>query len=100
MSKNILLLFLIIISTSVVGQTKNNEKKIIMDKTNYNKLTEEEERIIIHKGSEYPFTGKYNNHYEEGLLCKQCNTLYISKDKFKSSWIVSFDDEIKGAVKR
>ncbi len=102
MSKNILLLFLVMISSSIVGQTTKNEKKM-MDKTNYNKLTEEEEHIIIHKGTEYPFTGKYNNHYEEGTyLCRQCNTpLYISKDKFKSNcgW-PSFDDEIEGAVKK
>ena len=81
MSKNILLLFLVIVYTSVIGQTKHNKKIIIMDKTNYNKLTKEEEHIILHKGTEYPFTGKYNNHYEEGTyLCKQCNAclLYTS----------------------
>ena len=103
MRKNILVLFLIIVSISVTGQIINNKKKIIMDKTNYNKLTKEEEHIILHKGTEYPFTGKYNNHYEEGTyICKQCNSpLYISKDKFKSScgW-PSFDDEIEGAVKK
>ena len=103
MRKNILVLFSIIVSISVTGQIINNKKIIIMDKTNYNKLTKEEAHIILHKGTEYPFTGKYNNHYEEGTyLCKQCNApLYISKDKFKSScgW-PSFDDEIEGAVKK
>ena len=51
MSKNILLLFLVIVYTSVIGQTKHNKKKIIMDNTNYNKLTKEEEHIILHKGT-------------------------------------------------
>ena len=79
MSKNILLLFLVIVSTSVIGQTKHNKKIIIMDKTNYNKLTKEEEHIILHKGTEYPFTGKYNNHYEEGTyLCKPVSYTHLT----------------------
>ncbi len=76
------------------GQTKKME---------YNKLSEEEKRVILNKGTEYPFTGKYDKHYEEGTyVCKQCNAkLIISKDKFNSGcgW-PSFDDEIKGAVKK
>ncbi|MBI5021450.1 MAG: methionine-R-sulfoxide reductase [Ignavibacteriales bacterium] len=70
---------------------------------NYNKLTPEEEKIIIHKGTEYPFTGKYTNHKEKGTyICKRCDALlYKSTDKFESEcgW-PSFDDEITGAVKR
>jgi peptide methionine sulfoxide reductase msrA/msrB len=73
------------------------------DKMKYNKLTPEEERVILHKGTEMPYTGKYTNNKESGTyICKQCNAeLYKSDDKFDShcGW-PSFDDEITGAVKR
>ncbi|EAH5999737.1 methionine-R-sulfoxide reductase [Campylobacter coli] len=66
-------------------------------------LNEEEKKVILNKGTEAPFSGKYNNFYEKGIyLCKQCGSkLYRSEDKFKSGcgW-PSFDDEIKGAIKR
>lgn len=69
----------------------------------YNELTKNEARVIIHKGTEFPFTGKYNNHKEQGTyICRQCNSpLYQSVDKFKShcGW-PSFDDEIEGAIRR
>lgn len=69
----------------------------------YNKLTPDEERVIIHKGTEMPFSGKYNDFKEKGTyICKRCNApLYKSDDKFDShcGW-PSFDDEIPGAVKR
>jgi methionine-R-sulfoxide reductase len=67
------------------------------------KLTDEEARIIIHKGTEAPFSGEYCDNKEVGkYLCKQCGTeLFNSEDKFDShcGW-PSFDDEIPNSVKK
>lgn len=72
-------------------------------KEEWNALTPEEQRVILYKGTEMPFTGEFNGHKEAGTyLCRQCETpLYRSEDKFNSGcgW-PSFDDEIEGAVQR
>jgi peptide methionine sulfoxide reductase msrA/msrB len=69
----------------------------------YRTLTPKEKWVIVDKGTERPFTGTYDEFFEEGIyVCKQCGAeLYRSTDKFNSScgW-PSFDDEIPGAVTR
>lgn len=66
-------------------------------------LTPEQYRILREKGTEPPFSGKYNTHYEDGVYsCAACgNELYNSAAKFDSGcgW-PSFDDEIEGAIMR
>ncbi|MFN7160055.1 MAG: bifunctional methionine sulfoxide reductase B/A protein [Candidatus Gracilibacteria bacterium] len=72
-----------------------------MDRSKYNPLTEEERYIIEDKGTEAPYSGEYEEFFQQGTyICKRCNTpLYRSKDKFKSGcgW-PSFDDSISGRV--
>jgi peptide methionine sulfoxide reductase msrA/msrB len=73
------------------------------DTMEYNKLTPEEERVILHKGTEMPYSGKYVDNKKEGVYtCKLCDAiLYKSDDKFDShcGW-PSFDDEVEGAIKK
>jgi len=73
------------------------------DTMQFNKLTFEEERVIIHKGTEIPGTGELLNNKEKGVYtCKRCDAvLFNSNDKFDShcGW-PSFDDEVEGAVKK
>ncbi len=69
----------------------------------WNKLTRTEERVIVYKGTEPPFTGEYEDNFRKGTyVCRRCNSpLYRSDDKFDAhcGW-PSFDSEIPGAVKR
>lgn len=68
-----------------------------------NDLTPEEARVILHKGTEAPFSGEYNHFREVGtFVCRRCNApLYRSDAKFDSGcgW-PSFDDNLLGAVRR
>jgi peptide methionine sulfoxide reductase msrA/msrB len=66
-------------------------------------LNDAERHVILEKGTERPFTGKYWNTTDPGMyVCRQCGAvLYLSDAKFASEcgW-PSFDDEVPGAVKR
>jgi peptide methionine sulfoxide reductase msrA/msrB len=80
-----------------------SEKSFSQEKLKFNDLTKAESAVINDKGTERPFTGKYTDFKGKGTyICKKCGAaLYYSNDKFESDcgW-PSFDNEIKGAVKR
>ena len=69
----------------------------------YNTLTPQEERVLLYKATDPPYTGEMYSSKLEGIyLCKMCNNrLYTSEDKFDShcGW-PSFDQEIEGSVLR
>jgi len=69
----------------------------------YNHLSPEEERVIVRKGTEMPFSGEYDKLYTPGtFICRRCNNpLYSAEAKFNSGcgW-PSFDDEFPGSVER
>lgn len=69
----------------------------------YNKLTAQEEDIIVEKGTEPPFSGEYDNFYEDGVFtCKRCNApLFSSESKFDAGcgW-PAFDAEYPNSLKR
>ena len=99
--KPLILILLIASAVHTYSQTKPvNRTNPIMK---FNELNALEKQVIEGKGTERPFTGIYYKFNQKGTyLCKKCNApLYKSADKFASNcgW-PSFDDEIKGAVKR
>ncbi len=73
------------------------------NETKFKKLTPEEEAVIVHKGTEAPFSGVFNDNWKRGTyVCRRCGAkLYKSDNKFEADcgW-PSFDEEIPGAVKR
>lgn len=106
--KNILFTFASLLLLSCTGQNNGTtapaSNQNTMD-TNYNKtekewkktLSEEQYYVLREKGTERPFTGQYNLHFEKGIYkCAGCGyELFSSDQKFEShcGW-PSFDNEI------
>jgi peptide-methionine (R)-S-oxide reductase len=69
----------------------------------YNKLTTDEANVIQNKGTEAPFSGKYDKFFKDGVfVCKRCCApLFGSESKFDAGcgW-PSFDENYPNALKR
>ncbi|MFC0875333.1 bifunctional methionine sulfoxide reductase B/A protein [Saccharicrinis sp. FJH2] len=101
MKRIINLMVLVLITLTGCAQTGKKQEK--EDSRYFRPLTRAEERVIVNKGTERPYSGKYEDFWQEGVyVCKRCGAeLYRSSDKFNAQcgW-PSFDDEIPGAVIR
>jgi methionine-R-sulfoxide reductase len=68
-----------------------------------NELTANEAYVLLHKGTEPPFTGEYDQFFEDGYyVCRHCDAkLYESSHKFHSGcgW-PAFDNEVDFAIER
>jgi peptide methionine sulfoxide reductase msrA/msrB len=84
---------------AIVGSALAQEETVT---NKWRKLTSQEERVIVNKDTERPFSGRFDNFKETGTyVCRRCGAaLYRSDDKFDAGcgW-PSFDAEIQGAVK-
>ena len=109
MKKNIFLLMLLILATSTIGcaqqninsnNSKGKEMNVKVQKTDQEwkkSLTPEQYQVLIEKGTEKPFTGKYWNFDEKGIYnCAACGqVLFDSDTKFDAGcgW-PSFSDVV------
>lgn len=69
----------------------------------YNPLTPQEEDVIVEKGTESPFTGEYDDFFEDGVfICRRCNApLFGAEAKFDAGcgW-PSFDENYPDNINR
>lgn len=97
-------------SAENINKIKDNQKTDSMEfevnktKEEWQKvLSAEEFRVLREKGTERPFTGKYDAHFEAGIYtCKGCgNKLFESDTKFNShcGWPSFYDVSNKSAIK-
>ncbi|WP_435356301.1 bifunctional methionine sulfoxide reductase B/A protein [Emticicia sp. SJ17W-69] len=98
-----LFLFCFFSCQSQSAKNKKSSSNTTKEGLRLNELTDEEKYVILNKGTDMPFTGELTDNFKSGTyFCRQCNApLYHSTSKFHSNcgW-PSFDDEIKGAVKK
>ena len=85
--------------------TNDTTGKIVKTDTQWRQiLTPEQYDILRQRGTEQPYTGIYNDHYEKGIYkCAGCGqVLFESDTKYPShcGWPAFYDVEQKGRVIR
>ena len=105
-NKFLFLITLVLISCNGVSQQKKSKehKSYSVEKTDQEwkeELPKMSYLVLRKAATEYPFTGKYNNHKAEGTYtCAGCNTpLYESENKYdsKCGW-PSFDRAVESNI--
>lgn len=92
------------INKEIAKQTKKDTMDFKIVKTDAEwkaQLSPKEYAVLREKGTERPYTGEYDKHFEKGMyVCAACeNPLFTSDTKFDShcGW-PSFDEAIKGST--
>ena len=73
----------------VIGILSCNSQNKITSKTfnmNYKKLTPEESRVILNKGTEAPFIGEYTDHFENHYTNARIDLTGVER---LSLWVVA-----------
>lgn len=106
--KFVIAIFAIFLSACCTGQAKKTAaapatapKVVKTDEQWRKELSAEQYHVLREKGTERPYTGEYDRHFEKGYYaCAGCKQrLFASQNKFDSGcgW-PSFDQAIKGSV--
>ena len=98
-----IILLLILLNIQLFSSFSYSQNHHIKTKDFFSDLNFKERNVIVNKGTERPFSGIYNDFFEQGLyVCKACNNpLFTSEYKFVSNcgW-PSFDNEIPKSIIR
>lgn len=118
--KTYLLLFGLLLSASCQGQPANKQaskstakpKIMVNDSTDFSKMTDadwkqklspEAYRVLRQHGTERPYTGEYDQHWDAGTyVCKGCGTeLFTSATKFDAGcgWPSFYEGIDKSKIK-
>jgi peptide-methionine (R)-S-oxide reductase len=104
--KTLLIIFSVgtFISCEAQNNNKNNMEKVVKSDAEWRStLTPEQYRVLREKGTERPYTGEYDKHFEEGSYkCAGCNTeLFSSKTKYDHGcgWPSFYDALDKSKIK-
>lgn len=100
----ILLLSFLITFSFILSDDEKKETNMLKSKEEWkNKLTDMQYHVLFEKGTERPWTGEYNLHFEDGVYrCAACNEeLFSSEVKFEShcGWPSFYDIPDKSKIK-
>ena len=102
MKRKLLCLCLLCFGLSACSQEPHKFNIMKTDDDWKKELSPDQYRVLREKGTEPPFSGKYNKHYEKGMyVCAGCGSeLFLSDTKYDSGcgWPSFYDEKGEGKV--